>query len=74
VQFAVQEYYQGAWQALQYTSCVTLSKSSSAATTFNLTQADKGYPYRIRANYLRSATDRSNLDADSSWRYFMVEP
>jgi hypothetical protein len=74
VQFAVQEYYQGAWQALQFTSCVTLSKSSSATTTFNLTQADKGYPYRIRANYLRSASDRSNLDADSSWRYFMVEP
>jgi hypothetical protein len=74
VQFAVQEYYQGAWQPLQYTSCVTLSKSSSATTTFNLTQADKGYPYRIRANYLRSASDRSNLDADSSWRYFRVEP
>ena len=73
VQFAVQEYYQGGWQALQNTSCVDLSKSSSAATTFNLTQADKGYPYRIRANYLRSASDRSNLDADSAWRYFMVE-
>jgi hypothetical protein len=74
VQFAVQEHYQGAWQPIQVTSCVTLSTSSSAATTFTLTQADKGYPYRIRAEYIRSASDRGNLDADSSWRYFMVEP
>jgi hypothetical protein len=74
VQFEVQEKYQGAWQELQITPCVSLSRSSSAKATFGRAHADQGYPYRIRADYIRSARDHTNTNADSAWQYFMVEP
>jgi len=74
VQFEVQEKYQGSWQALQVTSCVALNKSSSAAETFVLTHADQGYPYRIRADYVRDPRDQTNTSAHSAWQRFMVEP
>lgn len=74
MQFEVQEKYQGSWQALQVTSCVALNKSSSAAETFVLTHADQGYPYRIRADYVRDPRDQTNTSAHSAWQRFMVEP
>jgi hypothetical protein len=36
-----------------------------------LNHADWGYPYRIRADYIRGS-GISNLSADTGWQYFMV--
>lgn len=73
LRFEVQEFFQGAWKANVRTPCVTLSKSSRAAQAFGLNQADIGYHYRIRAHYIRSATDKANLSADSAWLYLIVK-
>jgi hypothetical protein len=68
----IQEYYQGAWDPNVMTNCIALSKSSEIAVYFTLGQADLGYPYRLRTDYVRGS-DTSNLSADSGWQYFMVE-
>lgn len=68
----IQEYYQGAWDPNVMTGCISLNKSSEIAVYFTLGQADLGYPYRLRTDYVRGS-DTSNLSADSGWQYFMVE-
>lgn len=73
VQFEVQEHFQGAWQPSVKTGCVGLSKSSQARQNFRLNLADIGFPYRIRVDYIRKASDTTNVNADSGWFYFMVE-
>ena len=37
-----------------------------------LVSSDLGYPYRVRADYIRGS-DASNLSTDTGWQYFMVE-
>ena len=37
-----------------------------------ISQAHLNSPYRIRADYIRSSTDTSNLSNDSGWQYFIV--
>jgi hypothetical protein len=73
VKFEVQEYYESAWHSNVTTVCVSLSASSHATADFDLAHADHGYPYRVRADYLRSTRDTSNESADSGWLYLMVE-
>jgi hypothetical protein len=73
VEFEVQEHYLGAWHASVTTGCIHLSSSSQASAAFRLTLADIGFPYRIRADYIRSSKDASNLSNDSAWQYVMVE-
>ncbi len=73
VKFEVQEYYQGAWHPNVISPCVGLSRSSRAVQPFGLAQADIGYHYRVRAGYLPSATDQTNLSGGSSWLYFIVQ-
>jgi YVTN family beta-propeller protein len=73
VEFEVQEYFQGAWQANVTSGCVKLSNLSRASGKFKLTQADLGYHYRIRADYIRSSKDTGNLSNDSAWQYLMIE-
>jgi hypothetical protein len=73
VEFQVQEYFEGSWHANTATGCGTLGKASAIVGLFGLTHADLGYPYRIRADYIRSASDVSNLSNDSAWRYLLVE-
>jgi len=51
--------------------CLEHIEQGSGYLTVN--QADLGYPYRVRADYFRSSTDTSNLNAVSGWLYFMVE-
>jgi hypothetical protein len=72
VQVEIQEYYRGAWQPNVTTDCVALNKNSAVGVYFTLNQADIGYPYRLRADYVRGS-DLSNLSADTGWQYFMVE-
>ncbi len=71
--FEVQEYVQGAWQELQTFSCVHLGSASTLVAKIGLSQADKGYPYRIRADFVHKKGDRSNADSDSAWRYLKIE-
>jgi hypothetical protein len=71
VKLEVQEYRQGAWRASTTSSCIALGASSTAAGFLNLSRANLGYHYRIRADYHRG-TDNSNLNADSAWQYFTV--
>jgi hypothetical protein len=73
VEFEVHEHYLGAWHANVITGCIHLSSSSQAFVAFGLTMADIGFPYRIRADYIRSSKDTSNLSNDSAWQYLMVE-
>ncbi len=70
VQFEVQEYYQGAWQANVTTGCKSLSSTSKASASFGLTQADLGYHYRIRADFLGDLANASN---SSAWQYLIVK-
>lgn len=73
VQFEVSEFYQGAWNFNVSTPCVSLDNASQAFAVFNLTGADLGFPYRVRADYMRSGQDTGNQNADSQWLYFEVE-
>jgi hypothetical protein len=51
--------------------CDSLDSRSHDSAPFNLVQAI-GDRYRIRADYVRGARDRSNLSADGQWLYLMV--
>jgi ribosomal protein S11 len=73
VKFEVQEHYQGAWHANVITKCGSLNSSSKISVGFGLTHAGIGFHYRIRADYLRSSRDTTNLSNDSVWKYLMVE-
>ena len=73
VKFVVQEYYLGAWHFNVITGCGKLNSSSEVSAIFVLTHADIGYHYRLRADYLRSSKDMSNLSNDSAWHYFIVK-
>jgi hypothetical protein len=73
VKFEVQEYYQGAWHANVSTKCASLDSSSKISAGFGLTHAGIGFHYRIRADYIRSSKDTTNLSNDGAWQYLMVE-
>ena len=69
LQFEVQEYYLGAWQANVTSGCRKLSSTSKAAAAFRLSNADLGYHYRIRADFPGSLTNAGN---GSAWQYLIV--
>ena len=71
VEMEIQQYYNGTWNANATTGCGTLSSASKVTWGFTLTDATGGR-FRIRADYIRSGADKTNLDADSSWYYFTV--
>jgi hypothetical protein len=59
------------WFNQQTFGCFGLSKSSRISTYLTLEDAVGGL-FRVRANYVRSAGDSSNSNADSGWFYFKV--
>jgi hypothetical protein len=71
VEMEIQEYYNGTWYANGITGCGTLSSASKVTWHIGLTHATGGQ-FRMRADYIRSSADRTNLNADSSWYYFIV--
>jgi YVTN family beta-propeller protein len=73
VMFEVQEYFQGSWQEVNDFNCIKLSSSSNVTGKFGLSQADRGVPYRIRADFSHKASDRSNANNDSAWVYLEIE-
>jgi hypothetical protein len=72
VKFELQIHYQGAWHG-RTTRCATLGSSSRVNLNVSLTRAGLGYHYRIRADYIRSSKDTSNLSNDSPWQFFIVK-
>jgi hypothetical protein len=66
-----QYYYKGAWHAGVTSDCIALGKSSTATGYLTLSKNHLGYPYRLRADYIRGK-DVSNLSASSSWQSFEV--
>ncbi len=72
LKFELQEHYQGAWHGAT-TRCGHLDGSSKISIRVNLTRANLGYHYRIRADYVRSSKDTTNLSNDSAWKYFIVK-
>jgi hypothetical protein len=72
----LQIYLQGKWyddlpNEESATRCGTLSSSSTVLGEFWLNHG-AGFRYRLRALYVRSRSDYSNLNSDSSWSYFQV--
>jgi len=51
--------------------CYTLSSVSKISTYLTLLDAG-GAQYRMRADYVRSSTDTTNINTDGSWFYFEV--
>ncbi|MEH0420357.1 hypothetical protein [Streptomyces sp. B21-083] len=69
--FQAQEYYSGAWRTLTTSPCFTLSPNSVAATQLSLTNA-VNQKFRVRAEYVRSAKDTTNVSTWSGWLYLTV--
>jgi hypothetical protein len=55
-----------------FDGCGHLNSSSKGAWALTISQAHLNSPYRIRADYIRSSADTSNLSSDSGWQYFLV--
>jgi hypothetical protein len=72
IKFELQVHYQGAWHG-ETTRCGHLDASSKISIKVNLTRASLGYHYRIRADYVRSGKDTTNLSNNSAWKYFIVK-
>jgi len=70
VNFEVQEHYRGAWHPSVTSACVKLNTSSKASITFNVSHADLGHHYRIRADYLPA--DNRNRGNKSAWLYVII--
>jgi hypothetical protein len=70
VKIEIQEYYSGAWRANSLSACGTLSSTSKAAGTVNVSLADLGYHYRLRIDYVG---DTTNGASDSAWQYAIIE-
>jgi hypothetical protein len=73
VRIEVQEHYSGAWRANELTGCAALDGASRLYGFLTVSNGDLGYEYRVRADYVRSIIDVSNLSSDSGWQYVMPE-
>jgi hypothetical protein len=71
VKIEIQEYYSGGWRANSLSACGTLGSTSKAAGTVNVSQADLGYHYRLRIDYVGDVTNGANK---SPWQYVIIEP
>jgi hypothetical protein len=72
VEFEVEIYYAGAWNAAT-TGCGELSKSSTVLLKLSLRGGSIGVPYRVRGEFLPARSDHANLASDSPWAYFLIE-
>jgi hypothetical protein len=54
--------------------CAPQSQASTGTSYLILTNALTGGEYRVRPDYIRSATDTANINTDGGWSYFIVEP
>jgi hypothetical protein len=52
--------------------CCSATLATRAGSTYLTLKDAVGGLFRVRANYVRSASDSSNSNADSGWFYFKV--
>ncbi len=73
IDLEVQQYDTGGrvWFANQTFGCFGLNGSSTVSTYLTLLGAS-GFEFRMRADYVHSATDTANLSTDGAWFYFEV--
>jgi hypothetical protein len=71
VKLELQQFFNGTWYPDATSGCGTLSSASKVTWRVILTNVTGGQ-FRIRTDYIRSSTDKTNLGADSSWYYFTV--
>ncbi|WP_330289626.1 hypothetical protein [Streptomyces sp. NBC_00576] len=69
--FQAQEYYSGAWHTLTTSPCFSLEANSMAVTSLSLTNA-VNQKFRVRAEYVRSAKDTTNVSTWGGWLYLTV--
>ncbi|NEA62856.1 hypothetical protein [Streptomyces sp. SID12488] len=69
--FQAQEYYGGAWHTLTTSPCFSLAPSGVAVTHLSLTDA-VNQKFRVRAEYVRSAKDTTNVSTWGGWLYLTV--
>lgn len=71
VDLLVQQFSGGIWFPNSLFGCFKLNGSSKISTYLTLFKA-AGARYRMSAEYMRSAADKTNLSTDGSWFYFKV--
>ncbi|MFD3456824.1 WD40 repeat domain-containing protein [Streptomyces sp. NPDC058691] len=71
LRFETQRYYKSAWHTLSTSSCSTLSRTSTGSGTMALSHATN-QRLRMRAEYVHSSKDNTNLDTWGAWQYFTV--
>ncbi len=69
--FQAQEFYSGAWHTLTTSPCFSLDANSTAVTSLSLTNA-VNQKFRVRTQYVSSATDKSNVSTWGGWGYLTV--
>lgn len=69
--FQAQEYYSAAWHTLTTSPCFSLDANSTAVTSLSLTNA-VNQKFRVRTEYVRSASDTTNVSTWSGWAYLTV--
>jgi YVTN family beta-propeller protein len=70
--FQTQRYYSSAWHTLTTSACSALSTTSTGSGAMALTRAI-GYNLRMRAEYVHSTNDNTNLSTWGTWQYLTVK-
>ncbi|MFJ8728696.1 hypothetical protein [Streptomyces bauhiniae] len=71
VKFQAQQYYSGAWHALNTSGCFTLGSKSAVASELILSNA-VNQKFRVRSEYVRSSKDTTNVSTWGGWQYLTV--
>ncbi|MEU6227228.1 hypothetical protein [Streptomyces sp. NPDC047042] len=69
--FQAQEYYGGAWHTLTTSPCFSMTADSQGVTFLTLTNA-VNQKFRVRAEYVHSAKDTTNVNTWGGWLYLTV--
>lgn len=69
--FQAQQYYSSAWHTMTTSDCFSLDSNSTAVTNLILTNA-VNKRFRVRTEYVRSASDKSNVSTWGGWLYLTV--
>jgi sugar lactone lactonase YvrE len=69
--YQAQRYYSGAWHTLTTSGCYHLTPKSTGSGQLTLTNA-VGQKFRMRAEYVHSSWDTTNISTWGGWQYFTV--
>jgi hypothetical protein len=71
LRYQAQRYYSGAWHTLTTSGCYHLTPKSTGSGQLTLTNA-VGQKFRMRAEYVHSSWDTTNISTWGGWQYFTV--